>query len=100
MNIKCNDCTGHYVLREGKYGEFGGCSNYPKRTSSLKLHDLIFRFFVEEDINLYKWSRKCYKCKKDAEVYSYYLYYQLEKLDECFNYSHGLGIGDLSWIDN
>lgn len=100
MNIKCNDCNGEYVLREGKYGEFGGCSNYPNCTSSLKLHDLIFRFFVSEGINLYKWSRECYKCKKDTEIYSYYLYYQLEKLDESFNSAHGLGIGDVSWIDN
>ena len=29
-NGKCPRCGGDLVLREGKYGQFYGCSNYPK----------------------------------------------------------------------
>jgi hypothetical protein len=29
-NNICPRCNGHLVLRKGKYGEFWGCSNYPK----------------------------------------------------------------------
>lgn len=29
-------CSGHMILREGKYGKFLGCSNYPKCTETLK----------------------------------------------------------------
>ena len=100
MKIHCNDCSGYYGMKTGKYGEFGGCSNYPNCTSTIKLHDLVFRFFVEEGICVYKWKKGCYKCKKKTDVYSYFLYYQLEKLDESYSAAHGLGIGDVTWIDN
>ena len=29
-NGKCPRCGGNLVLRNGKYGQFYGCSNYPK----------------------------------------------------------------------
>ncbi len=100
MKIQCNDCSGHYALRTGKYGEFGGCSNYPNCNSTIELHDLVFKFFIEEGIFVYKWQKECYKCKEEADVYSYFLFYQLEKLDESYSAVHGLGIGDVSWVDN
>lgn len=36
---KCEalNCNGHMVLRNGRYGEFLGCSNYPKCTNTKKL---------------------------------------------------------------
>lgn len=100
MKIKCNNCNGNYVLRIGKYGEFGGCSNYPNCKSTIKLYDLIFRFFIEEGIRIYKWKRECYKCNNETDVYSYFLFYQLEKLNESYSSLHGLGIGDVYFIDN
>lgn len=30
MNGKCPECGGNLILREGTYGRFYGCSNYPK----------------------------------------------------------------------
>jgi len=30
----CPSCSGHLVLRHGKYGPFYGCSNYPNCTYS------------------------------------------------------------------
>lgn len=100
MKIDCNNCSGHYILRAGKFGEFGGCCNYPNCNSTIKLHELIFRFFIKKGIHVYKWERECYKCKQDADVYSYFLFYQLEELDDGYGSTHGLGIGDVSWIDN
>lgn len=100
MKIQCSDCDGYYTLKSGKYGEFGGCSNYPKCTSTIKLHDLVFQFFIEDGIQVFKWERTCYSCNKKTDVYSYFLFYQLEKLDKTYTAAHGLGIGDVSWIDN
>lgn len=101
MKIKCNICsTGFYKLRHGKYGAFGGCSNYPVCRSTMKIHDLVFEFFVEKGINVYRWKKECYKCGKHTDVYSYFLYYELEQLDESYQSVHGLGLGDVPWIDN
>lgn len=30
LDEKCPECSSHLVLRTGRYGEFKGCSNYPK----------------------------------------------------------------------
>ncbi len=32
--IQCQECDGNYVLRDGKFGVFAGCSNYPRCRSS------------------------------------------------------------------
>ncbi|MDR5591126.1 topoisomerase DNA-binding C4 zinc finger domain-containing protein [Christiangramia sp. SM2212] len=100
MKIQCKSCSGHYTLRTGKYGEFGGCSNYPNCTATIKLHDLVFQFFIEEGIQVFKWQKVCYGCKKKTDVYSYFLFYQLEKLDESYSAAYGLGVGDVPWIDS
>ncbi len=100
MKIKCNVCDGFYTVREGKYGLFGGCSKFPNCKSTLRISDLIFNFFVIKGINIYKWEKECYRCKNMTFVYSYFLYYELEELDEIFSINHGMGIGDISWIDN
>ncbi|NNT71696.1 NERD domain-containing protein [Flavobacterium sp. IMCC34852] len=34
---KCPQCGGRLILREGKFGDFLGCSNYPKCTQTIKL---------------------------------------------------------------
>lgn len=30
-NWQCKNCGGHLILREGKYGNFYGCENYPEK---------------------------------------------------------------------
>ena len=30
INLKCPECEGNLIQREGKFGKFYGCSNYPK----------------------------------------------------------------------
>ena len=37
MDVKCKKCQGHYLLRQGKYGLFAGCSNFPRCRSTMKL---------------------------------------------------------------
>lgn len=36
--IKCPSCSGILVRREGPYGEFAGCNNFPNCAYSAKLH--------------------------------------------------------------
>ena len=99
-NISCSECDGHYIVREGKYGIFGGCSNYPTCRSTINLPELVLRFVEKYGINIYRWERKCYKCGKVTPVYSYYLSYELEELDEIFSMSGPtVGLGDISHVD-
>lgn len=101
MKIKCRTCDeGFYKVREGQYGLFGGCSKFPNCKSTIKLSNLVFEFLLNRGINIYCWERECYKCHNNTPVYSYFLYYELEDLDKTFTLMHGLGLGDIPWIDN
>jgi hypothetical protein len=50
-------------------------------------------------INLYGWKKICWKCGKETTVYSYFLYYELEEMDEFFSNVHGIGLGSILSID-
>ena len=41
MDVKCKKCQGHYLLRQGKYGLFAGCSNFPRCRSTMKLAEFL-----------------------------------------------------------
>ncbi len=64
MKIKCKKCDGHYILRESQYGLFGECSEYPNCKSTINLSNLIFEFFINQGINIYRWEKECYRCHK------------------------------------
>lgn len=100
MKIKCKACNGHYKVRESQYGLFGGCSKFPNCKSTIQLPDLVFEFLSNRGVDIYCWEKECYRCKKNTFVYSYFLYYSLEELDGIFTMMHGLGLGDISWLDN
>ncbi|MDA2385409.1 topoisomerase DNA-binding C4 zinc finger domain-containing protein [Bacillus cereus] len=98
--VKCNDCSGFYILRSSDYGEFGGCTNFPKCKSKLSKSKFILSFIKENGINIYKWEKKCWKCGKNTEVYSYYLHYQLLKSSVNATALVFAGIGYIQSIDN
>ncbi|MGG3523667.1 topoisomerase DNA-binding C4 zinc finger domain-containing protein [Bacillus pseudomycoides] len=98
--VKCNDCNGFYILRSSDYGEFGGCTNFPKCKSKLSKSNFILSFIKENGMNIYKWERLCWKCGKNTEVYSYYLHYQLLKSSTKTNVVVFAGIGDIESVDN
>lgn len=97
--IQCKTCEGHYVIRDGKYGVFAGCSHYPVCKSTLKIPELVYEFIRKYGINIYQWQKQCWKCQQETPVYSYYLYYELSELDPFFSVLHGIGVGDISSID-
>lgn len=98
--IPCNSCNGHYVIRNGKHGIFAGCSNYPTCKSTLNLPDFILKYIELYGLKIYRWEKECYKCGKKTPVYSYYLDYDLEDIDEVFAMGGPtVGLGDLSYID-
>ena len=100
VKITCINCNGYYKIREGKYGVFAGCSNYPSCKSTLNLPDLILKYIQNYGLNIYCWEKECYKCKKKTPVYSYYLDYDLADLDELFSMGGPtVGLGDLSYVD-
>ena len=100
VQIPCGICDGHYKVREGKYGIFAGCSNYPTCKSTLRLPDLALKYIQHYGLNIYHWDKECYKCRKKTTVYSYYLDYDLADLDEFFSMGGPtIGLGDLSYVD-
>ena|GEM_PF-6537153 len=56
VRIPCGKCNGYYKIREGKYGLFAGCSNYPSCTSTIKLPVFVLSFIERYGINIY-WQR-------------------------------------------
>ncbi len=97
--IECRNCGGHYVAREGKYGVFVGCSEFPRCKSTMSVPELAHAFIMKYGLNLYGWKKNCWKCKQDTIVYSYFLYYELEEIDHFFSIEHGIGLGDIPCVD-
>jgi len=99
MEIACKQCNGHYKIREGKFGVFAGCSNYPRCKSTMKVFELVQTFILERGIDVYKWEKVCWKCNEITPVYSYYLGYELEEIDEYLSSFGPVGLGDITYID-
>lgn len=98
--VGCTECSGQYKINEGKYGAFAGCSNYPSCKSTLDLPTLVLRYIQKDGINIYRWDKECYKCKKHTQVYSYYLDYDLEEIKGFSDIiSPTVGLGDISYVD-
>lgn len=97
--MRCLKCNGTYLIRHGKYGFFGGCSNYPKCKSTYPAYKMALGFFVENGVNIYSWQKQCWKCGKDIPVYTYFLNCDLQKLSSLFNDIQNVGIGDFKYLD-
>lgn len=97
-HLPCHDCNGFYFLKEGKYGIFAGCSNYPKCQSHIPLTEFIINILKKDGLLIYKWSKKCWKCHQTTSIFSYYLAYEIEKYsNERMNSE--MGIGDIPILD-
>lgn len=98
--IKCDLCEGHYKVCSGKYGDFAGCSNFPKCKSTKKLYELVLDFVKKYGISIYKWERICWSCGEVTPVYTYYLSCELQEIDEYFGQNFAIvGLGDIKYID-
>ena len=98
--IKCKDCdSGKYIIRSGKTSYFAGCSNYPNCKSTITLPEFIKKVLEQDGVNIYQWRKQCLKCKKETNVISYFLNYDLEKYDTIFESIWNIGIGDIPFID-
>jgi len=94
--IPCGCCSGFYKIREGKYGIFAGCSNYPNCKSTLNISNIILKYIEHYGLNIYCWEKVCYKCQNKTPVYSYYLDYDLGGI---LDVGFAIGLGDLGYID-
>lgn len=97
--LSCKSCSGEYTLRDGKYGPFFGCSNFPKCKSTAKILDVIYDYFSIMGVNIYRWEKECWKCKKVTYVYSYYLNYELRAVNDFLEGTCTMGLGDLKSLD-
>ncbi|MBQ9071915.1 MAG: topoisomerase DNA-binding C4 zinc finger domain-containing protein [Bacilli bacterium] len=73
-NLNCTECdSGHYILRNGTYGYFYGCSNFPKCKSVKKISEFMYMCLLENGINIYEQKSNCWKCNNEISVLSYFL---------------------------
>lgn len=68
MKTECKICDGHYVLRQGKFGNFFGCSNFPKCKSTKSFTTLTYLILKRNGINIYESERTCWKCGKKIKI--------------------------------
>ena len=86
-NIVCEKCNSPMVIREGRYGKFLGCSNYPNCTNIKKLEDvgLAPKKYVPKPLG------KCPECEKNDVVAKRSkagkLYYGCTGFPDCKYYS-------------
>ena len=98
--ILCPKCDGYFILKDGKFGTFAGCSNFPKCKETKKIYQLVLDYIKNNGINIYKWEKNCWKCKQNTSVFSYFLTYELQFIDEYFNMAFGtIGLGDIFYVD-
>lgn len=97
--ITCKKCTGHYVLRNGKNGQFAGCSHFPQCNATLSIDRLVMEFLNQYGLPIYGWKKRCWKCGSATKVYSYYLDYELADVSDEFTSCEPIGLGDLSEVD-
>lgn len=99
--VKCKECSGHYVVRAGMHGLFGGCSCFPDCRSTVSLKELLRQYFDERGIRIYCWDQKCRWCGKNTKYYSYYINLQLARdVSEVFDdMIIDRGIGDILAVD-
>ncbi len=67
---KCN--TGHFVIRNGKKGLFGGCSNFPSCKNSMNIENITYDILKRTGFNLYQIETRCWKCNTEISVLSYF----------------------------
>lgn len=79
--LSCKKCDGHYILREGKFGPFYGCDNYPKCRSTGKVYTLTYDILVNKGMAIYEIEVKCWKCHKPIKIISYFPYFDLCQVD-------------------
>ncbi len=62
---------------------------------------ILYEFVRNNGLTLYSWKRECWKCKKQTNIISYFLDYEIEQQDESFDSCTGpIGIGYIPCIDN
>lgn len=72
---RCEHCHSRMIIRDGKYGKFLGCSNYPKCsfTQNIKKAEVIEYFgtravSLKEHITIISGKRVCYNCNCETIV--------------------------------
>lgn len=61
-NTYCPQCKkGHLVIRNGKNGLFGGCSNFPKCKNTMNIENITYEILEKSGFNLYKIETSCWE---------------------------------------
>lgn len=72
-DTSCPQCKkGHFVIRKGKKGLFGGCSNFPSCKNSMNIENITYEILKKAGFNLYKIETQCWKCQTNISVLSYF----------------------------
>lgn len=96
----CNKCGNKMIIRYGKYGFFGSCSNYPNCKNNIKLSEFMYEILKKEQLNIYSWKKECWKCHKLVPVYTYMIGKQMVPYMQQTYQIGNIGLGSIKKIDN
>ena len=97
--FKCKKCDGKYKLRDGKFGLFYGCSNYPKCKSTNSIADLTYDILLENGMAIYELESEFWKFHKPIKIISYFPYFDFCAIDPNLINIDGLSILRLSVLE-
>lgn len=98
--ISCERCEGYYLLRNGKYGYFLGCCNFPKCKSTKSISDITYSLLVQNGVHIYEVETSCWKCGKQIKLRSYFPQLDLLELQPDLAKVLDLSIIRLSIVDS
>lgn len=96
LSTHCDRCGGQYVHRNGKFGPFFGCSNYPRCKNTKSIADLSYMILQQNGINIYEIDHMCWKCKRAIKLRSYFPHIDIMLADPMFTQYYDLKLIRLS----
>jgi DNA-binding transcriptional regulator YhcF (GntR family) len=106
--ISCIECGLYYVLRKSDLGYFFGCCDFPYCRSKLTTSKVaqiyidnydILEYISKNGINIFNWTRECWKCNTTTPIYSYILNYDLANINSNFLHFGDILLGEIRIID-
>ncbi len=84
-DIVCEFCGSKMIVKNGRYGKFAACPNYPKCKNTKPLEDTKKEASAKEDKKAVKADFKCEKCGSDMVLRTskYGSFYACSKYPEC-----------------
>lgn len=100
LRAHCEVCHGRYVARQGAYGPFFGCSNFPACRSTKDPAGLSYLILKRRGIGIYETDHFCWRCGGAMKLRSYFPHLDLLEAEPAFARAYDLSVIRLSMADS